>query len=92
MPEIYRDKVTKPNGTVSQTIYTSDKVRIRAEQHPLLDGEVYNPRHHGVHYHVEYRIDTSKSWNNKGNVGKYHPQGYTKGDGTGFIPGEYFPE
>lgn len=62
MPKIYRDKVTKPNGTVSQTIYTSDKVRIRAEQHPLLDGEVYNPRHHGVHYHVEYRIDTSKSW------------------------------
>ena len=91
LPEIPRDKVTKSNGTTSQTIYTSDSVRIRAEQHPLLQGEVYNPRHHGVHYHVEFRVDTSKSWNNKNNVIKFYPGGYVKGSGTGFLPGEIFP-
>ena len=91
-PEIPRDKVTKTNGTTSQIIYLSDHVRIRAEQHPLLPGETYNPRHHGVHYHVECRNDTSRSWNNNNNVNKVHPNGYTPGAGTGFLPGETFPE
>ena len=36
-----------------------------------IAGETYNPRHHGVHYHVEYRNDPSLSWNNKNNVNKY---------------------
>ena len=79
------------NGTTSQTIYTSDKLRIRAEEHPLYEGETYNPRHHGVHYHVEYRNDPSLSWNNKNNVNKYYPDGYTPGSGTGFLPGEKYP-
>lgn len=92
LPEITRDKVTKPNGTTSQTIYPSDHIRIRAEEHPVLPGETYNPRHHGVHYHVEYRIDSSKSWNNKNNVSKVLPEGYTVGEGTGFLPGEAFPK
>ena len=91
MPEISREKIVKANGTISQTIQTSDSVRIRAEQHPLLEGETYNPRHHGVHYHVEYKVDSSKSWNNKNNVVKVHPDGYTPGSGTGFVPGEKFP-
>ena len=65
LSEITRQKVTKTNGTQSQTIYTSDNVRIRAEQHPLLEGETYKSRHHGLHYHVEYRIDNSLSWNKK---------------------------
>ena len=65
---------------------------IRAEQHPLLPGETYNPRHHGVHYHVEYKVDPTKSWNNKNNVKKWYPEGYTPGAGSGFIPGEPFPE
>lgn len=91
MPEIERDKITKANGTTSQTIYTSDKLRIRAEEHPLYEGETYNPRHHGVHYHVEYRNDPSLSWNNKNNVNKYYPDGYTPGSGTGFLPGEKYP-
>lgn len=90
-PEIARERVTKSNGTISQTINTSDHVRIRAEQHQLLPGETYNPRHHGVHYHVEYTIDASKSWNNKNNVIKFHPNGYTPGSGSGFLPGETFP-
>lgn len=92
MPEITRDKVTKPNGTTSQTIYPSDHIRIRAEEHPVLPDETYNPSHHGVHYHVEYRIDSSKSWNNKNNVSKVLPEGYTVGEGTGFLPGEAFPK
>ena len=64
LPEIPRNKVTKANGTTSQTIQTSDNIRIRVEQHPLLPSETYNPRHHGVHYHVEYKVDPAKSWNN----------------------------
>lgn len=91
LPELPRTKVTKSNGTISQIIQTSDNVRIRAEQHPLLPGEIYNPRHHGVHYHVEYRFDSTKSWNNKNNVWKCYPNGYTLGTGTGFLPGEVFP-
>ena len=92
LPEIPRNKATKANGTTSQTIQTSDNIRIRAEQHPLLPGETYNPRHHGVHYHVEYKVDPTKSWNNKNNVKKWYPEGYTPGAGSGFIPGEPFPE
>ena len=92
LPEIPRNKATKANGTTSQTIQTSDNIRIRAEQHPLLPGETYNPRHHGVHYHVEYKVDPTKSWNNKNNVKKWYPEGYTPGAGSGSIPGEPFPE
>ena len=92
LPEIPRNKATKANGTTSQTIQTSDNIRIRAEQHPFLPGETYNPRHHGVHYHVEYKVDPTKSWNNKNNVKKWYPEGYTPGAGSGFIPGEPFPE
>ena len=54
-------------------------------------GEVYNPRHHGVHYHLEYKVDLTKSWNNKNNVHKLYPNGYTNGSGSGFLPGEAFP-
>lgn len=91
LPEIPRNKVVKSNGTTSQTIHTSDRMRIRAEKHPLEPGDIYNPRHHGTHYHVEYRIDVNKSWNNPRNVRKVHPNGYTPGGGTGFLPGETFP-
>ena len=79
LPEISRNKVTKANGTTSQTIQTSDNIRIRAEQHPLSPGEIYNPRHHGIHYHVEYKVDPTKSWNNKNNVKKWYPEGYVSG-------------
>ena len=91
LPEISRNKITKSNGTISQIIYTGDGFRIRAEQHALLPGEVYNPRHHGVHYHLEYKVDLTKSWNNKNNVHKLYPNGYTSGSGSGFLPGEAFP-
>ena len=91
LPEITRDKIVNKNGTQRQTIYTSDHVRIRAEQHPMEPGDVYNPRHHGVHYHVEIRTNSSLSWNNANNVYKLHPKNYTPGSGTGFLPGEQYP-
>jgi len=72
-------------------IITSDKVRIRPEQHPLKSGETYSPRHHGQHYHVEIRKDVNKSWNNKDNIIKIKPENYNHGEGTGFLPGEQFP-
>ena len=67
------------------------RTRIRIEQHPLEPGETYSPRHHGQHYHVETRADPTKSWNNKNNVTKLLPPGYTPGSGTGFLPGEVIP-
>ncbi len=73
-------------------IYPSDRIRIRPEQHALEPGETYAPRHHGQHYHVEVRIDPSKSFNNKKNVIKLKPSGYKPGDGAGFLPGEVFPD
>ncbi|WP_066496639.1 hypothetical protein [Abyssisolibacter fermentans] len=49
LPDVPRNTKVKSNGTVSSKIYTSDYVRIRAETHPVMEGEVYNPRHHGQH-------------------------------------------
>jgi hypothetical protein len=34
-------------------IFPCDKIRIRPEKHAMGPNEVYNPRHHGQHYHVE---------------------------------------
>ncbi|MBN1852514.1 MAG: hypothetical protein JW829_07305 [Pirellulales bacterium] len=72
-------------------IQPSDTIRIRPEQHPLQPGETFAPRHHGQHYHVEIRIDPSKSFNNPKNVIKVKPPGYKPGDGTSFLPGEPLP-
>ncbi len=73
-------------------IYPNTNTRIRPEQHPIQPGENFSPRHHGPHYHVEVRINPNKSWNNKGNVIKIEPPTYVKGEGTGFLPGEPFPQ
>ncbi len=59
--------------------------------HPLRQGETYNARHHGQHYHVDIRRDPMLSWNNRNNVIKLKPEGYSSGSGTGFLPGEKFP-
>jgi hypothetical protein len=72
-------------------IYPSSNMRIRPEKHPLESGEFFKPRHHGQHYHVESRLDPSKSWNKKGNTYKMYPQNYIPGEGSGFLPGEWFP-
>jgi len=72
-------------------IYPNDRLRIKPEQHPLKAGEVFCPRHHGQHYHLEVRVDPSKSWNNKGNTYYLKPPDYIPGEGTGFLPGELFP-
>lgn len=71
-------------------IYPSDRIRIRPESHSPKPGEVYSPRHHGQHYHVETRPNAQTGWGNK-SVKKIKPPGYKPGDGTGFRPGEPFP-
>ena len=72
-------------------IYTSDNGRIRPEKHEFIEGDEYNPRHHEQHYHVEAKRDPSLGWSKK-NTEKIKPSGYIPGSGTGFLPGESFPE
>lgn len=82
---------TTPDGTPRYKWQPSENVRIRYESHPhgLAPGDPgWNPRHHGPHYHVEFRAPGT-SWNQGGQ--KAHPPGYTPGSGTGFLPGEAFP-
>lgn len=58
---------------------------------PLDNG--FNPRHHGVHYHVETKPD-DMTWgqaSRRGQITKSKPDGYTPGSGTDFNPGESFP-
>ena len=78
-----RGPVTPPNSLT----------RIRMESHPgsLRPGDAgWNPRHHGVHFHVEVRPGATTGWNNPA-VKKIKPPGYTPGSGIGFLPGEVFP-
>ena len=66
----------------------------RIQYHPernVKPNEIFNPRHHSSHYHVELRIDALKGWNAPNNLIKVTPPGYTVGSGTGFLPGELFP-
>jgi hypothetical protein len=63
--------------------------RYRFEEHPLKPGEIYNPRHHGPHFHVDIR-PPGVGWSNK-QVGKLYPPGYVNGEGSGFLPGEEIP-
>jgi hypothetical protein len=71
-------------------IYTSDNLRIRPEKHSIKPGDIFSPRHHGQHYHIETRRDPNKSWNNK-NIEIVKPKNYKEGSGSGFLPDEYFP-
>ncbi len=71
-------------------IYTADNIRIRPEKHAFETADVYNPRHHEQHYHVEYRAHPLEPWK-KTNIRKCKPENYNLGDGTGFLPGERFP-
>ena len=84
LPNLPRDA----KGHIHPNSYT----KIRPEQHPPKPGEIHCPRHHDQHYHVEVRSDPTKSWNNEKNVTKIPPPGYVKGSGTGFLPGEPFPQ
>ncbi|MEA2497135.1 MAG: hypothetical protein QOJ29_5046, partial [Thermoleophilaceae bacterium] len=85
---------TTPDGTPRVKWETSPTRRITMESHPegLGPGDPgFNPRHHGTHYHVQDRPTPTTGWNNPA-VTKAHPPGYTPGSGTGFLPGERFPE
>lgn len=83
LPELERDSRGR--------IYPADGLRIRPEKHPIQEGEKYNLRHHGQHYHVESLRDTTRGWRNKNNIEIIKPPGYHDGMGTGFLPGESFP-
>lgn len=72
-------------------IYPNDNLRIRPEQHSFKQGDSFNPRHHDQHYHVETRRNPQGSWENYDNIEILKPPGYQSGEGTGFLPGEFFP-
>ena len=81
-------------GTTRMKWEPNQNTQIRYESHPhdLKPGDPgFNPRHHGEHYHVTTRKDPTKSFGNRKNSTKIEPEGYQKGDGTGFIPSEPFP-
>ncbi len=85
---------TTPDATPRVTWEPDPLTRIRMESHPggLSPGDPgFNPRHHDTHYHVEHRPTDTTGWNNPA-VTKDHPPGYTPGSGTGFLPGERFPQ
>jgi hypothetical protein len=69
--------------------FPNERTRITMESHPLDPG--FNPRHHGPHFHVQIRPDADTGWNNPAVI-KVRPPGYTPGSGTGFLPGEGFPQ
>lgn len=85
-----------PDGTRRLVWEPDADTRIRFESHPdgLKPGDPgFNPRHHGEHYHIELK-PSGLSWNKAGKQGqivKVEPGGYSKGDGTGFLPGERLP-
>lgn len=82
LPDLERDKKGR--------IHPAENIRIRPEKHNWKDGDTYNPRHHGQHYHIETRKDPTGNWG-KRNIEKLKPQGYDHGRGTGYLPGEPFP-
>ena len=80
-------------GTPRVRSEPNQNTRITLESHPegLKPGdEGFNPRHHGVHYHVQIRTGPHVGWNNPA-VFKVTRPGYTPWSGTGFLPGESFP-
>jgi hypothetical protein len=72
-------------------IYANNNLRIRPEKHHLKSGDIFNPRHHGQHYHIEMRRNINQSWGNYDNIEILKPFNYQPGQGTGFLPGELFP-
>ena len=82
--------VTTPRGNIKWEPNQFTRVQF----HPgtaLQPGEIFIPRHHNPHFHVEIRINPLRGWNNSGNVTTIPPPGWTPGTGTGFLPGESFP-
>lgn len=84
------------DGTVRMVWEPNSNTRIRYESHPegLKPGDPgFNPRHHGEHYHIETKPD-GLSWgqaDRRGLIQKVIPEGYVRGEGTGFLPGEPLP-
>ena len=83
---------TTQHGTQRMVWEPNKNTRIRYESHPGDKG-VPNPRHHSEHYHIETKPD-NLTWGQakrQGKVTKQKPVDYSKGDGTGLLPGEGFP-
>jgi len=84
------------DGTLRMLWNPCSDIRIRFESHPdglKPNSPNWNPRHHGNHYHVETKPN-NLSWNQankQGLISKIKPDGYIQGSGTGFLPGENFP-
>lgn len=72
-------------------IKTADNIKVRPEKHPLKRGEIYNPRHHGQHYHIHTRRNPKDKSNDNENIEIIKPPNYKPKAGTGFLPGETFP-
>jgi len=58
-PENPKDLLKELPRDAKGHIYPSNNLRIRPEKHSLNLGEIYSPRHHGQHYHIETRFDPS---------------------------------
>lgn len=77
----------RPNGLVWEWDDAEDAHRLIREQHPLRPGEVFDPAHHGEHFH-HYK-------KRKGPGGEWEKQRKMNPDGTPgsdrFLPGEPIP-
>ncbi len=83
---------TTQHGTTRMVWEPNSNTRIRYESHPGDEG-VFNPRHHGEHYHIEVKPD-NLTWNQakkQNSIQKVKPENYKPGHVTGFLPNEKHP-
>ena len=83
---------TTQHGTTRMVWEPNSSTRIRYESHPGDEG-IFNPRHHGEHYHIEVKPD-NLTWNQakrQNAIQKIKPEDYKPGHGTGFLPNERHP-
>ncbi|OCG76693.1 hypothetical protein A9G42_07435 [Gilliamella sp. Nev6-6] len=86
-------KVTTTQHKTTRMVWEpNSNTRIRYESHPG-DSGIFNPRHHGEHYHIEIKPN-NLTWNQakrQNAIQKVKPEDYKLGHGTGFLPGEKHP-
>ncbi|PXZ04751.1 hypothetical protein [Gilliamella apicola] len=83
---------TTQHGTTRMVWEPNSSTRIRYESYPVDEG-IFNPRHHGEHYHIEVKPD-NLTWNQakrQNAIQKIKPEDYKPGHGTGFLPNERHP-
>jgi|GEM_PF-4135499 len=57
---LYPGKIRNAEGTIK----ISPTKQIRIEQHNFKNGDIFNPRHHEIHYHFETQKNPDVSWKN----------------------------